>query len=432
MAEAPGHGVGTSTIESREVLAPTPPPADRPVHAVTEAAPDPEAPGRAVAPFADRWRSRLPLLREAFGAAWLPWLTARIVVAFTLALAHYELSHFHIVNPKAALQTHLGLLGSDAGWYQNIAAHGYGAFPRAALRFFPLLPLLDRGIHVVTTLTVGISSLLVVNAAALATSMGLYVLVRRELADALVARRAVWLLNLAPPAFVLVMGYSEALFLLLAVACFLALRRATWWWAAAFAYLAGLARPIGCLLALPALIEVVRAHRVPTSGPRWLQWLGRAAPVVAPVAGTATFLGYTAAAFGSFLEPLRVQQQSSHHGGLADPVVTVYHAVVHSLHGHHLGTALHTPWILVAAVLLVIAFRTLPASYGWFAAAILAVALSGTNLDSFERYALSAFPLVVAGATLLRSPRVALATFAVCAAALCGYALLAFQGAYVP
>jgi len=29
---------------------------------------------------------------------------------------------------------------------QTIAAHGYGALPRSAIRFFPLLPLLDRGL----------------------------------------------------------------------------------------------------------------------------------------------------------------------------------------------------------------------------------------------------------------------------------------------
>ena len=60
------------------------------------------------------------------------------------------------------------------------------------------------------------------------------------------------------------------------------------------------------------------------------------------------------------------------------------------------------------------------------------IALSGSNLDSFERYALSAFPLTIAAATLLRSNRVAMATYAVCGALMVGYAVLAFQGAYVP
>ena len=93
----------------------------------------------------ERWRGRRGLILEALGVAWLPWLTARVITLFALGLAKYEVKHFHITNAKAVLESHDGLLGSDAGWYQTIAAHGYGALPRSAIRFFPLLPLLDRG-----------------------------------------------------------------------------------------------------------------------------------------------------------------------------------------------------------------------------------------------------------------------------------------------
>ena len=73
---------------------------------------------------------------------------------------------------------------------------------------------------------------------------------------------------------------------------------------------------------------------------------------------------------------------------------------------HHFGTALHVPWVLLVLVLVVVCWRRLPASYAAFATAVVVVALSGTNLDSFERYALSAFPLVVAGASLAADRRV--------------------------
>ena len=89
-------------------------------------------------------------------------------------------------------------------------------------------------------------------------------------------------------------------------------------------------------------------------------------------------------------------------------------------------------WIAVAGVLIVVAFWRLPASYGAFALCVVVVALSGSNLDSFERYALGAFPLVMAGATLLRSPRIATVTYVLCGTAMALYAVLAFQGAYVP
>jgi hypothetical protein len=360
--------------------------------------------------------------------AWLPWLTARIITLFALGLAKYEVKHFHINDAKAILESHDGLLGSDAGWYQTIAANGYGALPRAATRFFPLLPLFDRGLHDITGLTVGIASLLVTNVAALLVGIGIYALVRTEFPDAVVARRAVWLMMLAPPAFVFVMGYSEALLVLLSVAFFITLRRGNWWWAALFGYLAGTARPIGCLLVVPAAIEVVRSWRTD----RWGQWPGKLAAIGCSVAGTLTYLGWASATFGGFLEPLKIQQQQAHHGALTDPASTIYHSLANLAHGHHIGDALHVPWIGVAVVLLVLAFWRLPVSYGAFALSIVVVALSGSNLDSFERYALSAFPLVIAGATLLRSARVAATVYVLCGAAMALYAVLAFQGAYVP
>lgn len=386
--------------------------------------------GRGPTPgLVERWRGRRGLMHEALGVTWLPWLTARVITVFALGLAKYEVSHFHITNPKAVLETHDGLLGSDAGWYQNIAANGYGALPRSALRFFPLLPLLDRGLSDVTSVTVGIASLVVTNAASLLAGIGVYVLVCSELRDKVVARRAVWLIMLAPPAFVFVMGYSEALLVLLAVAFFVTVRRGNWWWAALFGYLAGTARPIGCLLAVPAVIEVVRSLR--TDG--WGRWPGKVVAIVSSVAGTVTYLGWASAQFGAvFLEPLKIQQQQAHHGALTDPVSTIYHSLVNLAHGHHIGDGLHAPWIAVAIVLIVVAFWRLPVSYGAFALCVVVVALSGSNLDSFERYALSAFPLVIAGATLLRSARVAAVTYVLCGAAMALYAVLAFQGAYVP
>jgi hypothetical protein len=376
----------------------------------------------------ERWWGRRSLILEALGVAWLPWLAARAITLFSLGLAKYEVRHFHITDVKAVLETHYGLLGSDAGWYQSIAAHGYVALPRSAVRFFPLLPLLDRGLSDITTLTVGIASLLITNAASLLLAIGIYALVCVEFRDKVLARRAVWLMMLAPPAFVFVMGYSESLLVLLAVAFFIAVRRGSWWWAGLFGYLAGTARPIGCLLVVPALIEVVRSW--PTD--RWRRWPGKVVAIVSSVAGTVTYLSWVSVEFGGFFEPLKIQQQQAHHGALADPAVTIYHALANLAHGRHIGDALHVPWIGVAVVLLVVAFWRLPVSYAAFALCVVALALSGSNLDSFERYALSAFPLVIAGATLLRSGRVAAVTYTLCGAGMALYAVLAFQGAYVP
>lgn len=105
-------------------------------------------------------------------------------------------------------------------------------------------------------------------------------------------------------------------------------------------------------------------------------------------------------------------------------------------HYRHDGGAprvgVYLPWIALATALCAVAFRRLPASYGAFAAAVLLVTLSSSNIDSFERYLLRAFPLAVAGALTLRSERGVWASTAVGAAGTLAYATAIFLGAKVP
>jgi hypothetical protein len=181
------------------------------------------------------------------------------------------------------------------------------------------------------------------------------------------------------------------------------------------------------LLALVVAVELVR----------WWVRLGRSgrlaglAATAAPLLGLAAFGLWAHHVVGDYWAPLRVQLESSHHGGLSDPFVTIAHDARGLVH-RHVGTALHVPWVIVALVLLVICWRRLPASYTVFAAAILAVALAGSNLDSFERYALSAFPLTIAAALVCRGPRIERTVLVLLAAALAGYTLLAFLNISVP
>jgi len=110
----------------------------------------------------------------------------------------------------------------------------------------------------------------------------------------------------------------------------------------------------------------------------------------------------------------------------------MWHDGLTALHGHHLGSAAHLPWIALCVVLLLVAWLRLPRSYALFSTVVLVVSLSSTNLDSFERYALAAFPLVVAASTATSRRPVELAVLVVSAAAMAGYATLAFLGVVVP
>jgi hypothetical protein len=369
------------------------------------------------------------------GARWgvrtaaAPWLVARILVLAALGVARELVSDGRLSSQSAA-RVHQGLLGWDAGWYQSIAAHGYGAESSGSLRFFPLVPLLARGLAEIPGISVGAGLLVVSNLSALAAAAALACLVRRETGDARVARRAAWLLCLAPPAFTFVMGYAEATIVLLSVLSIFAMRRRNWWVAAGCALLAGLARPIGALLVVPAAIECARTWRpVNTShAERRSKRIAAIATVVAGPLGCGAFLAWADWRYGDAFAPLRIQEQTGHRGAVADPFRTLTHDASLLVHGHHLGTALHLPWVVLALGLLVVTARKWPASFSAFAFCILAVALTASNLDSFERYALSAFPLVLGGASLMRTGRYETVVFVVAAGGLICYSLLAFTG----
>jgi hypothetical protein len=357
------------------------------------------------------------------------WILARVVVLGTLGLAHATVTTVRPDNPGAEARVHQGLLAWDAGWYESIARHGYVASGLQSVRFFPVYPFAARALGWVPGIGVGPALVLLANLCALGAMAALVVLVRSDLGDAALARRSVWLLALAPAAYSLVLGYADAALLLCAIVTVLAARRSRWWWAFAAGLVAGGLRPLGVLLVVPVAIEVWRTRRDRRDG---MRWIGTVAAVLAPLAGAGAYLGWVGAQFGDFWLPLRIQQQGGHRGPLAAPFTAMWHNATSVLHGHHLGSALHIPWVVLSVVLLVVAFARLPSSYGAFAAAVLVVSLTSSNLDSFERYALGAFPLVIAASTLTSRRWVEVVVLLGSGAARAGYAYLAFVGIVVP
>ena len=142
-----------------------------------------------------------------------------------LGLAHFVVDRTHPATPGVAGPgaRRACSAGTPAGTRRSPAS-ATGPWARQSLRFFPAVPLLTHGLAWVPGLGDGPALVLLANAAALAATAMLYVLVRRETGTAAVARRPLWILSLLPAAFVLVMGYAESVLLVLAIGCFLALR----------------------------------------------------------------------------------------------------------------------------------------------------------------------------------------------------------------
>jgi len=357
------------------------------------------------------------------------WIVARVVVVAALVAARTGATTLRPHDPAALQRAHQGLLGWDAGWYQSIAAHGYVGAGQQSVRFFPLYPLFGRFLGAIPGIGIGTALVAVANVSALLAMAGLWLLVRHDLGDSGMARRSVWLLALAPSAYSLVLAYSDATLLLCSVVTFLGARTDRWWWAAAAGLAAGADRPVGVLLAVPLVVEVwAGRHDVGTR----TGWAARVAASAAPLIGAGAYLVWVGHRFADTWLPFTVQEQNGHRGQFAVPVSAMWHDVDDALHGHHLGSALHVAWVAVCIALAVVAWMRLPRSYALFAVAVLAVSLSSTNLDSFERYALGGFPLVVAASLHTASRRVELAVLAASGLAMAGYATLAFLGVVVP
>jgi hypothetical protein len=321
-----------------------------------------------------------------------------------------------------------GLFAWDGAFYRTIAEHGYDALPRAALRFFPLVPLVARGMGTLLAGNDALALLLVANASALVFGALVHRVTVLEVGDRDAAGRAAWFAALFPAATALVMGYADATALALAAGVFLALRTDRFALAGALGFAAGLTRPLGALLALPALVEALR-HRHGLS-PR--DWTARAAAVAGPPLGLAAFLAWVGATRDDPWLPFSVQQRSSLRGGVVDPVSRLVDAARDLAEGDRFGSGLHLVWALVFLALVVVVARRLPASYSAFSAATLVVTLSAENLDSFERYALGAFPLVIALALVTGRRGAERAALTLAAGGLVGYATLTFFGVTVP
>ncbi len=160
----------------------------------------------------------------------------------------------------------------DTAWYLEIAKHGYACYGSSA--FLPLYPLLTR---IVGTLFLGDNLAAALVISSLASFVVFYLLSRlaQELTDsATIAKGTVIALAVFPTSFFLMAGYTESLFLALAIGAYLAARRGFWLSAGVLAALATLTRLQGIILLVPLCLELFLAQRQLLARPRiWLALL---------------------------------------------------------------------------------------------------------------------------------------------------------------
>jgi Mannosyltransferase (PIG-V) len=193
------------------------------------------------------------------------------------------------------------LLVWDAGWFLRVATDGYphgfsygpdGALEGNGLAFFPLYPMLIRGVSGLG-LTAGTAALAVSWLASIAAAVALHLL-----GTSLYGKRAGWalvaILCSAPVSVVLSMAYSESLFIALVAGMLVAAHRKVWWAAGLLGLGAALTRPTGAAaavaLAVAAALAVRDSRRKRTGEGTWQPILAAAVAI----AGVPAYLGWVA------------------------------------------------------------------------------------------------------------------------------------------
>jgi hypothetical protein len=309
----------------------------------------------------------------------------------------------------------------DGVWYIKIAVSGY-ADGDGSTAFFPLYPFLLRYVGLLFRGNMVVTGIVISLVCYACSVWLLYRLVRDDFGEG-VASRAVIYLAICPLSFFLQAVYTESLFLMLTLACFVFARESRWRLAGVMGLLATLTRSTGVILLIPMTYYYYR-HR----GWSIKKTDSHSANLLMVVEGLLVWMTYLSLAFGKPL--LFSTAQAQWQRGLAAPNYTVARAFISGFWGlrrlitfeysrlfletpqpntglgNSFTNALNLLFFIGAAALLWYGARRLPAAYSWFALASLAYPLFFPSrfvpLMSYPRFTLTIFPLYVACALYTR------------------------------
>jgi hypothetical protein len=247
--------------------------------------------------------------------------------------------------------------------------------------FFPLFPLATKVASVATLGNVALAGVLVSNLAFLGAMLVLYRLSVGHLGHE-VSIRAVTFLAIAPGAVAFTLAYSDSLFLLVAVAAFLAAERRQLALAGLFYGLATLCRLPGLALGLPLLAVLLSDGGRPSRSWAWL--------LLGPLALLA-FYGYLGWLTGDFLANIHAQStwdiapvlSAPEPVNATDAPVAAFSVLPILL----IGTLLAYTFLFVY-----IRGDRIPLPYAILAAVSLGTVIASLRLQSVARYLVVAWP----------------------------------------
>lgn len=396
--------------------------------ALPETLPTSTAADAAAAPTSRERRARAAApWWDARGWAW--WLQALAVYAAARAFSAVVLmvvAQRQVAGPWSdASPSYAEFTGLfwDAEWYRQVADHGYptalpvgagGTVPQNAWAFFPLFPMLVRGLMEVTRLpweVVAPTLALLLGAAAV-------VVVHRAVtvgAPRAVAARpglplaTVALVSAFPTAVVLQIGYTESLALLLVASALLLVVERRYLAASAVVLALGFTRAVALPMAVVVVVHALVRWRRSRTGQEALPGRDVAAIVglgaAAAVSGVAwpTICGWVTGVPDAYLQTQAAWR------GVREVVPFGSWGYVSRFWFGDLA-----PWVLLASFALVVAVLVVPAAWRlgaelhvWPAAYLLYIAGAVEPSSSLARFLLLAFPLGAVTAGVVTRPAAA-------------------------
>ncbi len=307
----------------------------------------------------------------------------------------------------------------DVKAYVNISMNGYKHTPDVA--FFPLWPLMQ---HYAGLLLGGIrpgsyylAGLLIANICFFIALVLLYYLLAEDFEPTL-ARRALIYLTFGPYALFFFAGYSESLFMLLCIACFLLFRRGKpldWWLAGFLGFLATLTRSAGLMLAVPYLCVYLQRFWLMSEKEHytWFRKLNALVPIVLLPAGIVVYMLYLNDTKGDpfIFQTMQAIVWQRHFSLPWDTLSAMVDSLFTSPSAVYLAlNVLDNSFALLPLVVLALGWKRIPLHYALFALALVTFAISFPAADivpmiSQPRLTIVIFPIAVIFAVWGQRPR---------------------------
>ncbi len=194
------------------------------------------------------------------------WVMAITIVLFLIGVKSYPMfGDRYEPSPQQWLQIWDQW---DFGYYQKIAEFGYSG-EDGSIAFYPLFPWLIRLVASISGSYLA-AALIISGIACVVAAILLRRLVQLDYPTS-VAMRSVWFFLIFPTAYFLHVGYSESLFLALALASILAARIERWWLAGLLGAFCWMTRGTGAILVPALAIEATQQYCI-TRRWKW-RWL---------------------------------------------------------------------------------------------------------------------------------------------------------------